>query len=510
VPNLSDSTGLDMLLAVVGFVVVAGWVAVAWVRRGRDPAYLDDPSILLPAPPPAMTAATAAIVTGGGGRLAFIAALLDLATRDEIAFVVEGRDHDVDRVGIAFHGGDTTDPQVLLNRRRPVGEGETWLLAELKAARAVAVSRAGGSLDNAPPPPEAIAAGMQLMATMARMSMGSAGDEDSVAARSAHERGLLSASVPDPAAFEAAYEQRTGHAMSDQAREGLEQLMGSVAAFSDPAAIERDPEGFAEAFARQHGHELTDDERAQVRQWAASMPKPGQSDPASSYIPAPVARSLQAPFLFGTLLQTYASRHGWTAELPLRARLHWYWVAIREAFVGVVLAILGSAFEVEPLRWLGGGIVAGAIVTALAAPAMARLSPLGAEMKAQLAAYRRTLAATFAGASSLDQARTASKLPWLETVDQTVVWGVALGLQRDVEAVLAREAGLAPAGAGRYVPAWYRAGVGRLTGGGGDAPPASDAAVAPAPPGPPAPIDDPAAMFAGIEAIGSVRTSSSS
>jgi hypothetical protein len=109
VPNLSDSTGLDVLLAVVGFVVVAGRVAVAWVGRGRDPAYVNDPSILLPAPPPAMTAATAKIVTGGGGRLAFIAALVDLATRDEIASVVEGRDRDVDRVGIAFHGGDTTD-----------------------------------------------------------------------------------------------------------------------------------------------------------------------------------------------------------------------------------------------------------------------------------------------------------------------------------------------------------------------------------------------------------------
>ena len=60
-----------------------------------------------------------------------------------------------------------------------------------------------------------------------------------------------------------------------------------------------------------------------------------------------------------------------------RDYLHWYWVAIREAFVGVVLAIVGSAFEVEPLRWLGGGILLGAIVTALAAPAMARLSPLG-------------------------------------------------------------------------------------------------------------------------------------
>ena len=130
---------VNVVVGVVAFVIVAGYAALAWFRHGRDPSYPDDASILLPAPPPGMTAATATVVAGGGTHVAFMAALLDLASRDEIAFVAEDRP---DHVGIAFRGGETTDPRVLLNRRNPIGEAETWLLGELKATQGVAGRRA--------------------------------------------------------------------------------------------------------------------------------------------------------------------------------------------------------------------------------------------------------------------------------------------------------------------------------------------------------------------------------
>ncbi len=484
--------GLDTILAIVGFAVVAGYVGLAWLRRGRDPGYLDDPSILLPAPPPAMTAATATIVAGGGGRLAFTAALLDLAIRDEIAFVVEGRDAGADRLGIAFEGGESADPQVLINRRRPIGEGETWLLAELKAARALEVAHEHGKTGG-PPPPEAVQAGMQMLATMMRMGAATADDDDSAAARAEREHGLLASTVPDARVLEQAYEQRTGRAMPDASRQRLEQLTQTMAVFSDPAAIARDPDAVADFIAEQKGSPLTAEEREQVRSWAAeaaeAAKRPAAGDEAS-YLPAARARTLQAPFLFGTLLQTYATRHGWTAGLPLRARMHWYWVAIREAAVGIVVSVVGSAVDAQPLVWLGGGILAGALVTALAAPAMAALSPLGASMRAQLAAYRRTLAATFEQAGSLDEARTASRLEWLETPDQTLVWGVALGLRKEIEAMMER---VGRDGTTRYAPSWYRP----------DTPPVAGDAQGPVR----RPLDDPSAMFEGVEAIGSAPAS---
>ena len=55
-----------------------------------------------------------------------------------------------------------------------------------------------------------------------------------------------------------------------------------------------------------------------------------------------------------------------------------------------------------------------------------------------LAAYRRTLSKTMEQARSMDQVVKESGLEWLETPDQAVVWGVALGLAGQVEDVLGR------------------------------------------------------------------------
>ena len=44
---------------------LAGWAVFNWRRFGKDPVYLDDPSILMPAPPPDLTAASGAMVMDG-------------------------------------------------------------------------------------------------------------------------------------------------------------------------------------------------------------------------------------------------------------------------------------------------------------------------------------------------------------------------------------------------------------------------------------------------------------
>ena len=125
----------------VAFAVVVGWVLVRWRATGRDPSYLDDSSILLPAPPEGMTAATATIVDGGSATNAFMAALFDLASRDEIEFRDETPDaRGAHHVGIEVHGGHSAEPRIQLNRRRPVGEGEAWLLANLKTYAAIDVA----------------------------------------------------------------------------------------------------------------------------------------------------------------------------------------------------------------------------------------------------------------------------------------------------------------------------------------------------------------------------------
>ena len=135
-------------------------------------------------------------------------------------------------------------------------------------------------------------------------------------------------------------------------------------------------------------------------------------------------------------------------------------------------------------------------------------------MKAQLAAYRRTLKATFETSPTLDDAVTATGLTWLETPDQALVWGVALGLRPEIEALLRRttsgmDAGTIPSSA--FLPRW----IGRVTRAvsavASEAVPASRGAQTTASDavsdGPaPASVRDYADVFAGIERIGSVAT----
>ena len=84
----------------------------------------------------------------------------------------------------------------------------------------------------------------------------------------------------------------------------------------------------------------------------------------------------------------------------------------------------------------------------------------GAIIRAMLSAYRRTLHKTMEQARSMQQVVDDAALEWLETPDQAVVWGTALGLQDDIETVLKRSLedveGGRVAATSAYFPAWYR------------------------------------------------------
>ena len=71
----------------VVFLGLSGWAFFNWRRYGKDPVYLDDPSVLMPAPPPDLTAASGAMIMDGAtSRRALTTAMLDLASRGLIAF----------------------------------------------------------------------------------------------------------------------------------------------------------------------------------------------------------------------------------------------------------------------------------------------------------------------------------------------------------------------------------------------------------------------------------------
>ena len=84
----------------------------------------------------------------------------------------------------------------------------------------------------------------------------------------------------------------------------------------------------------------------------------------------------------------------------------------------------------------------------------------GAVIRAMLEAYRRTLEKTMAMSRSMGEVVQASAIPLIESPDDAVVWGVALGLHDEVEAVLQRSSEDLQTGrsTGAYLPMWYLAG----------------------------------------------------
>jgi hypothetical protein len=132
--------------------------------------------------------------------------------------------------------------------------------------------------------------------------------------------------------------------------------------------------------------------------------------------------------------------------------------------VGVVAIIAALNIPSSGLLLVGIGLLIGAVIVGILATSMPAVSLPGAMIRAMLAAYRRTMKKTMDQARSMDQVVAEAGLPWLETPDQAVVWGTALGLHDEIEAVLGRaledqrEGRVAPGAV--WLPTWYATSLG--------------------------------------------------
>ena len=307
---------------VLGLLIVA-WALFSWLRYGKDPVYLDDASILMPAPPPDLTAASGAVVwEGGATRRALTTAMLDLASRGYITFIEEdtgilgigGK-----KAGTQINAIETNDPYVLRNRRRPLSKAEEYAYQELGD-----IARAEGS------------------------------------------------------------------------------------AYISPT----------------------------------EMLKFGSKVET-----------------FNTRIEGHVVEKGWFGEKPKKVLQRWAGRGILAIVGGVIAIIVGFNLPSSGLLVIGASLIVAGVVLLVIARAMPARTMAGAMIYAMLAAYRRTLQNTMAQARSMQQVVQEAHLDWLETPDQAVVWGTALGLHREVEEVLGRSAEDAARGVTTYnpwLPAWYR------------------------------------------------------
>ena len=332
--DLERGRQINAVVGLVGAPIVllglVGWGFWNWRRFGKDPVYLDDPSILMPAPPPDLTAATGALVMDGAtSRRALTTAMLDLASRGLIAFRDEpGILWQAHKVGIDTNppaGDPQTEAQRRLNGRRPTGPAETVALTKIRALG--------------------------------------------------------------------------------------ERTDGFIA--------------------------------------SSDLPSFG-TDVAT----------------FDTALERNAVDRGWFGERPSKVVSRWAGRGVLAAVAGGIALFLGFQIPFAGLTLIGAAAIAGGVILLFLSRVMPAVTMSGAMIRAMLAAYRRTLQKTMAQARSMDQVVAESGLDWLETPDQAVVWGTALGLQGEIEGVLSRsledvrEGRTATTGAAPYFPVWWQSSSG--------------------------------------------------
>ncbi|HUQ78329.1 MAG TPA: TPM domain-containing protein [Patescibacteria group bacterium] len=157
----------------------------------------------------------------------------------------------------------------------------------------------------------------------------------------------------------------------------------------------------------------------------------------------------------------------WYAERPSAAVARWRLRGGGALALGIVALVAGLNLPSSGIVMIGAGAIVGAVVILVLAGSMPAVTLPGAMIRAMLAAYRRTLKKTMDQARSMDQVVAEAGLPWLETPDQAVVWGTALGLHHEIEGVLGRtlddERNGRVAAGSAWMPIWYG------TGGGGSA-----------------------------------------
>src|SRR5688572_18499776 len=188
---------------------------------------------------------------------------------------------------------------------------------------------------------------------------------------------------------------------------------------------------------------------------------PISSDADDGYIDADALPKFgSAVSTFDSKLESHVVKKGWMVEKPSKVVSRWGVKGFSVALVGGVLLLVGFNLPIAGLVMIGVATIAGGIVIMAFARGMPSVTMPGAMIRAMLAAYRRTLQKTMEQARSMQQVVDEAGLEWLDTPDQAVVWGTALGLQGEIEQVLARsledvreQPSMASA---TYYPAWYR------------------------------------------------------
>jgi hypothetical protein len=160
---------------------------------------------------------------------------------------------------------------------------------------------------------------------------------------------------------------------------------------------------------------------------------------------------------FNERIEQHVTDRGWFTEHPGTVTGRWALRGTIAAGLGALALFGGLMLPADGLVVVGVALIASGVFVLILSRSMPARTMPGAMIQAMLEAYRRTLVKTMAMSRSMGEVVETAAIPLIEQPDDAVVWGVALGLQEEVEKVLQRTAQDLESGAahGAYLPLWY-------------------------------------------------------
>jgi uncharacterized membrane protein YgcG len=171
---------------------------------------------------------------------------------------------------------------------------------------------------------------------------------------------------------------------------------------------------------------------------------------------------------FKSDLETAAVKRAWLTARPGDVITTWQLIGSLEIVAAIVALLIWLISAASGVLVVAGGLAVGGAVSVGLSWSMPSRTRQGAMLYAMLSAYRRSMARSLEQARSFGDVVKDRALPWVATPDAAMVWGIALGLNGEVQAVLARSilppdeaaaataSGTAPA----WRPGWWLAGTG--------------------------------------------------
>jgi uncharacterized membrane protein YgcG len=226
---------------------------------------------------------------------------------------------------------------------------------------------------------------------------------------------------------------------------------------------------------------------------------------ATSYLPADKLTEIGTHVSsFNKKLEKHLVVEGWYKATPSSVVGRWGGYGFLLIIGGVAAGLVGMNMPSSGILLVGIALGIGGVATMIIGSAMPSRTSAGAVIRAMLEAYRRTLEKTMGQARSMGDVAAQAAIPLIESPDDAIAWGVALGLQDEVETVLQRATeDLTPDSTRRpYAPIWYMAPISSHSGGGqqGFAPGLMSAS----------PIPDFGGMMSALGTIGNSPSSSGS